>query len=273
MHQRTSQDFTTVAEAFSLTAEKYDLFAEDHPHLTRLRSKVYDHLTRRLAPGAAILELNCGTGIDAAHLAQLGYRVHATDISPGMLARAQVRKQRLGFGEELSLQQCSFMELEKIEGGPYDAVFSNLGGLNCVDDLRPIVEQLPLVLRPGGLVTWVLMPKVCPWELALAFTGQLRLAFRRLSRHGTRAHLEGKHFRINYFSAAEAKGAFGGEFRQLEREGLSVVTPTAESKNLARRYPRLYGALAWLDDRLCTFPPFSGWGDFFIISFRYEPSK
>ncbi|MEX2143376.1 MAG: methyltransferase domain-containing protein [Anaerolineales bacterium] len=273
MGRPTEQDFATVAEAFSLTAEKYDRFAEDHPHLTRLRSKVYEHLTRQLAPGGTILDLNCGTGIDAAHLANLGFSVHATDISPGMLARAEARKERLGLGEELTLQQCSFLELNKIEGGPYDAVFSNLGGLNCVSDLRPVVEQLASVVRPGGLVTWVLMPKICPWELALIFTGQLRLAFRRLSRHGTSAHLEGKVFRINYFSVAEVKRAFGSQFRELDREGLAVFTPTAESKNLARRFARLYGALAWLDDRVCRLWPFSGWGDFFIISFRYEPKE
>ena len=31
----------TIAEAFSRTAEKYDSFAEDHPHLRRMRNKVY----------------------------------------------------------------------------------------------------------------------------------------------------------------------------------------------------------------------------------------
>ena len=28
------------------------------------------------------------------------------------------------------------------------------------------------MLRPGGLVTWVLMPPICLWELATLFTGQ-----------------------------------------------------------------------------------------------------
>ncbi len=266
-------DFATVAEAFSLTAEKYDLFALDHPHLSRLREKVTSHLAKLLNPGESILELNAGTGIDAAHLAQLGYRVHATDISPGMLSRARSRKDTPSLGGRLSVQLCSFTELAKIEGGPYDAVFSNLGGLNCVDDLRSIVEQLPLVLRPGGLVTWVLMPKICPWELANVFLGQFRLAFRRFSKNGTIAHLEGKYFKITYFSASQVKAVFSDNFRLVALEGLSVITPTAESKTLAKRHPRIYSALAWLDDRISHIPPFSGWGDFFLISFRYEPGE
>ena len=273
MQQTKPQDFATVAEAFSLTAEKYDNFAIDHPHLTRLREKATNHIAKQLKSGESILELNAGTGIDAADLARKGFRVHATDISPGMLARAAARTEKLGLGNRVSLQLCSFTDLADIEGGPYDAVFSNLGGLNCVDNLRPIVKQLPRVLRTGGLVTWVLMPKICPWELATVFLGQPRLAFRRFSKNGTTAHLEGKYFKVNYFSAGEVKAAFGADFRFVALEGLSVLTPTAESKNLAKRHPRLYSTLAWLDDRISHIPPFSGWGDFFIISFRYEPRR
>jgi ubiquinone/menaquinone biosynthesis C-methylase UbiE len=264
-------DFITIAEAFSRTAEKYDRFAEDHPHQTRMRHKVYAHLTRHLAPGARILELNAGTGTDAVHLARQGFHVHATDIAPGMLKRLRDKVDREGLRERISVQQCSFTELDRINGGPYDAVFSDLGGLNCIADLAPVVRSLPRVLRPGGLVTWVIMPPVCLWELALIFTGRLRLALRRLAPRGTLAHLEGLHFTVYYFSPPEVRRAFGADYRPLEIEGLSVITPTAESKNLAKRHPSVYRALSWLDDRLSHVPPWRGWGDYFIISLRYEP--
>jgi hypothetical protein len=83
--------------------------------------------------------------------------------------------------------------------------------------------------------------------------------------------LEGKVFTVYYFSPSQVRAAFGHEFKTLQIEGLSVITPTAESKNLAKRHSRIYGALAWLDDRLAPRWPWRGWGDFFIISFRYEP--
>src|SRR5512143_2493654 len=81
----------TIAQAFSLTAEKYDSFAQDHPHLTRMRNKVYDHVMRVIPAGARILELNAGTGTDAVQLAQRGYHVHATDVAPGMLDRLRAK--------------------------------------------------------------------------------------------------------------------------------------------------------------------------------------
>jgi ubiquinone/menaquinone biosynthesis C-methylase UbiE len=263
--------FATIAEAFSRTAEKYDRFGDDHPHLTRLRHKVYAHLARFLSPGARILELNAGTGVDAVHLAQQGFRVHATDIAPGMLQRLRDKVEHLGLDDRITTQECSFTRLDQVQGGPFDAVFSNLGGLNCIPDLGPVIEALPNVLRPGGLVTWVLMPPICLWELAMAFTGQVRFALRRLAPRGTQAHLEGLYFTIYYMTPRQALAAFGRAYQPLAVEGLSVITPTAESKNLARRHPRLYRALCWLDDRVSTRPPWWGWGDFFIVSLRYQP--
>ena len=261
--------FPTIAEAFSRTAARYDAFAENHPHLTRLREKVYAHVCRHVPPGSRILELNAGTGIDAVALAQRGYRIHATDISSGMLERAREKVNQLGLEEQVSLQECSFTDLSQIGNAPFDAVFSNLGGLNCIPDLSPTIEQLPQVLRLGGVVTWVLMPPVCLWEMAEVFRGNLRLAFRRLSRGGTRSHLEGLYFNVYYFPPRRVIGWFGQHYTKLELEGLSVITPTAESKNLALKFPRLYAFLARLDDNLSARPPWWGWGDFYILSMRY----
>jgi ubiquinone/menaquinone biosynthesis C-methylase UbiE len=263
-------DFETIAEAFSRTAEKYDAFAEDHPNQTRMRNKVYAHLQRFLPAGSRILELNAGTGADAAKLARLGYYVHATDIASGMLERASDKARDPGLAGRMTVQECSFTELDQIKGAPFDAVFSDLGGLNCIADLTPVIQQLHYVLKPGGLVTWVLMPPVCLWEMGEVFRGHPRLAFRRFSKNGTHAHLEGLHFTVYYFYPRQVVKWFGRYYDCLAIEGLSVLTPTAESKNFAKRYPRLYRTLAWFDDRLAPRLPWRGWGDFFIITFRHR---
>lgn len=264
-------DRALIAEAFSRTAEQYDRFAEDHPHLTRMREKVYRHTLRFLPPASQVLELAAGTGTDAVFLAKQGFRVHAIDIAPGMLGRLDSKIARHGLGDRVTTQLCSVTNLDQVQGGPYDAVFSNMGGLNCLDDLKPVISRLPDLLRPGGVITWVLMPRICLWELALLFTGRPRLALRRLSPDGTVAHLEGLYFKVHYFSPRHVLRSFGPQYQPLAIEGLSVITPTAESKNLAKRFPRVYRALAWLDNLLSTRPPWWGWGDFYILSLRYQP--
>jgi ubiquinone/menaquinone biosynthesis C-methylase UbiE len=263
--------FSTIAVAFSRTAEKYDAFANDHPNQTRMRNKVYAHVERFIPARSRILELNCGTGTDAIELARRGYHVHATDIAPGMLERLQDKIGQNSLSEHITFQLCSFTELNQVQSAPFDAVFSNLGGLNCIPDLSEVIVQLPNVLRPGGIVTWVLMPPVCLWEMAEIFRGHPRLAFRRFARNGTRAHLEGLHFTVYYFTPKKVLGWFGGKYDYLAIEGLSVITPTAESKNFANRYTRLYQTLSWLDDRLAYRSPWRGWGDFFIVTMRYQP--
>jgi len=105
----------------------------------------------------------------------------------------------------------------------------------------------------------------------LVFTGQVRLATRRLSPSGTRAHLEGEYFQVYYFDPQGVLAAFGKNYQLLALEGLSVITPTAESKNLAKRFPRMYRLLSWFDDRLAPCWPWRGWGDFYILALRYEP--
>ena len=262
----------TISDAFSRTAQRYDEFADDHPHLTRMREKVYAHLGRVVPAGSTVLELNAGTGTDAVALARRGYRVHATDIAPGMLARLRDKVSGYSLEDVVTVEERSFLDLAGVAGSPYDAVFSDLGGLNCVRDLRPVVAQVRQVLRPGGVVVWVLMPPICLWELATAFTGQFGLAFRRLRRGGTIAHLEGREFPVYYFRPNRALAAFGRDFTLIDIEGLAVATPTAESKNLARRHPKVYRALSWADERLSRRRPFYGWGDFYIVSLRYQPA-
>ena len=112
-----------------------------------------------LARGSSILELNAGTGTDAVQLAQRGYFVHATDIAPGMLDRLRDKVGDLNLGDRITWEQRSFLSLENVPGAPFDAVFSDLGGLNCIPDLSPVIQQLPKVLHAGSLVTWVLMPR------------------------------------------------------------------------------------------------------------------
>jgi len=267
----TQSNYETIAEAFSRTAEKYDAFAQDHPNQTRMRNKVYAHVERFIPPGSRVLELNAGTGTDAIELARRGYYIHATDVAPGMLERLGDKVAKSHLGDKITFQHCSFTELDKVQGGPFDAIFSNLGGLNCIPDLSPVIQELPNVLRPNGLITWVLMPPVCLWEIAEIFRGHPRLAFRRFSRNGTRAHLEGLYFTVYYFTPKKVLQWFEDDYDCLAIEGLSVITPTAESKNFAKQFPRLYRVLRWFDDRLASLSPWHGWGDFFILSLRYHP--
>jgi ubiquinone/menaquinone biosynthesis C-methylase UbiE len=264
------EEYPKIAEAFSRKALVYDEFGENHPILERMRRKVRRHALAFLRPGDRILEINAGTGADAAFFASRGFRVHATDLSPGMVAQIQEKRRRLGLQAELSVGQCPFEDLGQIREGPFQLIFSNMGGINCTNDLQGITRQVGGLLSPGGYVTWVVMPPVCPWELALILRGRLKTALRRLSPGGTLANVAGLRFRTYYYTPNRVIRAFGPEFRLVKLQGLSVFTPPADHKDFPSRHPSLYRFLRFLDDRLADRFPFRGWGDFFILTLQHH---
>lgn len=270
MAKLMTDHLAAVAEAFSRKATVYDAFGEGHPNLSRMREKVYAHSQSVVSAGSYLLELNAGTGLDAAALAQRGYRIHATDLAPGMVAQIEAKIERLKLADRLSAQQCSFTALDQVECGPFDAVISNFGGLNCIADLSEVTGQLPRLLKPGGCVVFTIMPPICLWELA-RIGRDLRTATRRLHKRGITSRVEGVEFTTHYFTPQQTRRAFGPTFRLIRLEGLSVLTPPADHKSFAHQHPRLYRLLARLDDAVSPWRPFSGWGDFYILSMRYVP--
>lgn len=265
------EHFERVAEAFTQKAEIYDEFGRGHPNLERMRGRVYEHVLRFAKPKARILEINAGTGGDALFLARRGYIVHATDISPGMVAAIQSKIEDQGMQGKLTAEHRSYTKLSDLESAPFDYIFSNFGGLNCIQDLGRVTRQLPHLLQPGGRLTWVIMPPVCPWELILVFQGNPGQAFRRLREGGTLANVEGYQFQVWYYTPGRVMQILGNKFHLLRLEGLSIFAPPADRKQFAHRYPGAYSLLAALDERVAAWPVINGMGDFFILSMEYMP--
>ena len=260
--------FERVAEAFGRKSTVYDAFGRDHIHLTRMRNKVYGHIQAVRPAGGKLLELNAGTGLDALQLVRRGYQIHATDLSPGMITQIETKVAQHNLQNRLTVQQLSFTDLSQVADGPFDGVYSNFGGLNCIDDLRQVTGHLPRLLKPNGTVTWVIMPRFCPWELAHIWK-DWRVALRRFRPNGIVANVEGVQFKTTYFSVREVEQAFGNRFKRQRLEGLSIFSPSADNKTVAVNYPNLYQRLIALDDRICFTRPFCGWGDFFILTMRW----
>lgn len=259
---------STTAEAFSRKAAVYDSFGDDHPNLARMRTRVRAHIRSLVTPGSRLLELNAGTGADAAHLARTGFQVLATDFAPGMLAEARRKAADPASEGRLSVRELSFTALASIEDGPFDLVYSNMGGLNCIPDLRPVTAALPRLLAPAGFAVFVIMPQVCPWEWTAALRGDFRTALRRLHPGGTIANVEGLPVPTWYFRAGDVAAAFGPLFERIGLESLALAAPPADRKGFARRYPRVFRLLLAIDHLVHSLPPFRGWGDFFMLTMR-----
>jgi len=259
-------DFDSINRGFSAKALVYDDYGADHPVILWARAQVRRHLMALVPPPAHILELAAGTGADAAFLAEHGYRVHATDLADGMVAETRRKIEALGLADRLTAQQVSFTELEAVTGGPYDLIFSNFGGLNCVPDLTAVTRGLPRLLKPGGFVTLVVMPPICPWELAQAVRGDFKTAFRRLHPGGVMARVAKAHFMTYYHRPVQLLRALGSEYRRVALRGLSLFSPPSYLEKFSRRYPHLFRRLTALDERCGSWPLLNAMGDFFLLT-------
>ncbi len=273
----TSQDIVSAAaiqdarRAFSAQAPHFDSYEKGNVILQWMRRQVYTHLEEFLIPGDSIFEINAGTGIDAVYFAGRGHTVFAIDVAEGMLRELEQKTRSCHLEDKIHFERCSFTDIETLPERQFDHVFSNFGGLNCIADLRAVTEKLPRFLKPGSMVTFVMMPQICPWEIFHIVTGNSKLAFRRFSKNGTPAHIEGYRIFTYYFSPRQVIRSFGPNFRRVKLRGLAAFSPPPYMADFADRHPVLYRILSGLDERLSTLPPSNRWADHFIVTMQYAP--
>lgn len=259
-----------VAEAFSRQASGYDDYDEKNVILQWMRRRVRAHASRFVRPGDRILELNAGTGIDAVYFAHQGCRVHATDVSDGMIEQIRKKIEKENLQDWLTVQQCSYAELHNVKERDFDFVFSNFGGLNCTPDLTAVAEELNKLMRPGAFATLVIMPRISPWEMIMALKGNLHHAFRRLHRGGSEAHIMGVYFRSYYFSPGQVVHWFGHRFEKMRLEGLGAWSPPPYMENFPIQHPHLYSRLTRLDEFTGRWPLLNRWADHFILTLKFH---
>lgn len=150
-----------VAGDIPSVADFYDGLASDY-HLVYGRGwdaaverwgEALDALIRpSLQAASAVLDCSCGIGTQAIGLARRGYRVRATDISPGAIERARREAARLGAA--VSFDVADFRDLGGIPGS-FDVVIScdnAIPHLMTEREVTDVLAQMKARLRPGGVV-------------------------------------------------------------------------------------------------------------------------
>jgi len=108
-----------------------------------------------LPPDGRVLDLGCGKGGNAAHLARLGMEATGIDVSAAQL---QAARERWGLMPHLSLVRADALGYLG-EAGRFDAVYSVFGAVWFTDPalLLPAVRER---LQPGGTLVFSQRPPV-----------------------------------------------------------------------------------------------------------------
>jgi SAM-dependent methyltransferase len=254
------------AQAFDELAADYDAHFSDSALGRTLRSFVWARLEQVFRPPQRVLELGCGTGVDALSLARSGVEVFATDASPAMIEVARKKAQTLCAGGDTRRVEFHCVPMEHvasvIHGQLFDGVLSNFGAINCVQDLRALVSGTALCLRPGGRLVWVVMGRHVPWEWAwFALQGHWSKAWRRLTPGG----VSWRGMKVRYPTPGELARLLRPYFKIDRIAPLGVALPPSYAGEWLARQPRLSRMLTELEYRVQNCRALAGLADHYIV--------
>jgi ubiquinone/menaquinone biosynthesis C-methylase UbiE len=262
-----------LAAPFDAVANRYDETFTSSMIGRAQRGAVWSELAKTFRSGDHILEIGCGTGVDACFLAQRNIRVLACDPSSQMINVAARRIQQSGLQKLVRpLVLCAEDIAHLPADGSFDGAFSNFGALNCVDDLKGLARALATRLKPGATAVLCWMGPHCMWEMLWYLAQRDRdLAFRRLTPEGIRARIgDGAFVQVHYPSVKFLARAFAPEFRLTAVRGIGVAVPPSYLDPWARRHPHLLQLCTHFDSWLGGCPGIRSLGDHVLVRLQRE---
>lgn len=255
--------------AFDSLAEPYDDIFTNSLIGRAQRDAVWSVASRTFRRGDHVLELNCGTGEDALFFSRLGISVFACDASEKMIA---VANRRRSLEAPMSPVRFAVLPTEEIAVarlfGPFDGVFSNFSGLNCVSDIAAVAQQLATLVRPGGPALLCFSSRLCLWEsLWFLIRGEAGRSVRRWKGCAT-ATLGGESVKVQYPTVRRLRKLFSPYFHLRSWTGIGVTVPPSYSESLALRHLGFLNSLRAVDRMISGWPLFRSIGDHLLLSFE-----
>jgi ubiquinone/menaquinone biosynthesis C-methylase UbiE len=238
------------------------------------RKRVWRYVERIIPQlkGFEMLELNCGTGEDAVLFGERGFNIVATDISHEMLSVTYKKAEQFSMQNRIS---SHYLDLESFDetlfDKKFDLVFSNFGGLNCInpESLQTLLKKLPLILKPGGRFVGVIMPKFCLWETAFFMLQfKFRKAFRRLTSKEVMTNLHGIALKSWYYNPSQIKEWSKDKFTVISVKPIGLMLPPSYLENFFMFRKRWLLHLNNFEKRLANARFLAGMADHFIIDLQ-----
>lgn len=262
--------------AFEHIAADYDATFTHSEVGKRQRKVVWNYLDRMLEgqQNLQVLELNCGTGEDALYLASKGHRVLATDQAENMLQVTRRKAARRALSDKIRTQALAFDGItpENLSQLRFDLVFSDFGGLNCIDEseLDRLAHSLAALTTKGGRCVLVVMPRFCLME-SLFFLSKFKVkeAFRRNTAEPVPVSVEQDFVNTWYHSPAQLSAIFARHgWQEQGRQAVGFFLPPSYTEPFFGPRPKLLNRLERWDHQWTKGGKKCGWSDHYLIEFR-----
>jgi SAM-dependent methyltransferase len=252
--------------AFDSVADDYDGPIGNNALIQRMREVLWRTVAERLSTGARLLDLGCGTGIDAFYFASHGYEVFATDWSRRMVARTRARAAGAGLNDRITAEAIGLHELDRLAGETFDGIYSDLGALNCVPALETVAQHCAGLLKPNGIFVASTIGRTCPWEL-IYYLAKTDWGRARLRSRADMVPVNLNHHTVwtRYYSPGEFFGPFAKHFELTSLRGMGLFVPPPYLIRFYERYEKLFVPLVWADEHFGGLPILREAGDHFLI--------
>lgn len=253
----------------------YDRIAQDYDRQVAgdawMRDILWREYARLFHAGDRILDVSCGTGLDAVFLAQRAIHVTGIDISPEMIAALRERVATEHLDEMVDARVLDHADLDLLPDRSFDGIVSAFAGLNTSSDLARFANNAARLLRPNGRMVIHLLNRFSLWEwLGLIAHGRLSEA-RRLGHDPNRVFTIGdvdvKH--TLYYPLDAFRNYFSSEFSLSRAFGLGVLRPPHTLHAVPVPIARLLGQV---EAKCSSHRPWLNCGRFFVLELVKRPN-
>lgn len=141
-----------MTDFYDRLAPHYHLLFDDWDAGIERQGRQLTSIIRGRWPNTStVLDVTCGIGTQTFALAANGFRVTASDLSPGAIQRARSEAQKRNL--DIAFSVCDVLAAHAHHGGGFDLVVScdnALPHLLTDDSIRAALKQMFDCVRPGG---------------------------------------------------------------------------------------------------------------------------
>ncbi|MGL4597440.1 MAG: class I SAM-dependent methyltransferase [Bacteroidia bacterium] len=263
---------TGTKAAFDAAAAQYDLEFSESTIGKMQRNRVWQVVDQLLRKEniKTVLELNGGTGVDALAFAKRGLDVTTTDLSANMmeLVRQKAVKENL----KVETFACDFASIGKqFTGKQFDFIFSNFGGLNCIDakNFQLLTASIHTLLKPNGCCVLVIMSRDCWWErFYFKRKNKPHEAARRMQQGPVETILNGHKFPIWYYSPTEIETLVNPFFQIEQKRAVGWMIPPSYLESFFKSKKLVLRFFNWLENWFGNRQSLAARGDHFLLVLR-----
>jgi ubiquinone/menaquinone biosynthesis C-methylase UbiE len=260
-----SEIYRISKKAFDKSAEHYEKFYARSELNKRMRNIVWRYLSEIIKPGDMVLDLGCGTGIDAIFMSKLGADVIAIDISEKMIEKTMEKIKKLNLKDRVRTLVMGTGELHLLKDRfRFNIILSNFGPLNMEPELENTAKILYELLEDKGIMVANVINRYCLWEFAyFLFSLKFKDILRRL--RTARLMILDEDVIAWAYSPAGFYKYFKNYFMVKKVIGLNILLPPPYMEKFYLRFRSIFKYLDKLEGKINYFPLIRACGDHFLI--------